>query len=173
MITTFWWIFPIIGFVMWFIVMQMARTITNRVLYIRKGGTMSFHKCVIQGTNIKFKPEPSRKAQPVTAHIEAQPYVYVKGMNTLRVYVITEGGGKTVAFPVGAKPANVSLGDNPAGTSSMAAAASISLFERWTTHLAEHLPKTKGEYLIMLMYIIIGVAIGLAWGMLAVKAGWI
>jgi len=193
-LTTFWWLFPVIALFMWIIVMSLVRTVMNRVLYIRKGGTMSFHRCVVHGTNIKFRPERSKRARPITVHIEAQPYTFVKGLNTYRVYVVTEGGGKTVSFPQstveeflaennltkkfeewleenGYKNVSIPrLGTNP---TYMAAAASISLFERATTHLAENLPKTKAQYILMVLYILMGVAIGLAWGMLAGKLGWV
>lgn len=155
---------------------------------------MSFHKCLIQGTNIRFRPEASRKATPVMVHIEAQPYTWVRGTNTYRIYVVTEGGGKTVGFPQAtlykflkekgmAKEfkdflktkgfTNVSLTGTLAGEGFMAAAASMSLFERWTTHLAEHLPKTKAQYMMIIIYIGMGIMVGLGWGILAGKMGWL
>lgn len=55
----------------------------------------------------------------------------------------------------------------------MSASASMTLFERWVTHLAEHLPKGKGEWVLMFLYIVVGFGMGMPWGLLAGKLGWV
>lgn len=199
LVTTYWYIFPVIALIMWLFLTAMIKKIMNRVLYIRLGGTMEFFKTIIKGTNLYFKPNP--KAPPITVHIEKPPYLYSKGLSTYRVYVVSEGGGATINFPnpiskffaqesiqkewrkwtktypdeakIMDSEGKVLLGiaqnvsaegqTNPQG---MVASASISLFERWTQHLAEHLPKTKGEWMMIFIYIVIGFGMGIAWGML-------
>jgi len=175
-ISTFWWLFPPIAVLMWIIIMSMARTVMNRVLYIRKGGTMSFHRCVIQGTNIKFRPEKSRKSRPRTVNIQAPPYTFVKGLNTMRVYVVTEGGGQTVRFPTPDKEgklANVKVDEASTHPKDMVAAASVSLFDQTINDILENLPKSKVQYLMVVLWIVMGVMVGLGWGILAGKLGWV
>lgn len=73
---------------------------------------------------------------------------------------VFDSRGELIAF---AKNVSSSGQVNP---KAMVASASISLFERWTTHLAEHLPKTKADWIMIIIYVLLGFGMGIAWGML-------
>jgi len=53
----------------------------------------------------------------------------------------------------------------------MAASASMSYFGQFTQNLIEHLPKGRMELAMVFVYILIGLAMGFAWGSLIVKMG--
>ncbi|GAG30686.1 unnamed protein product, partial [marine sediment metagenome] len=79
-IVRFWWTLPLLAVVMFLLILDIMRRINNRILYIRSsrhgGGTLEFIKCTQQGTNLEFFPQ---KGDKQVAHIESDPYLWVKG----------------------------------------------------------------------------------------------
>lgn len=165
------------------------------------GGTMEFLRCRQQGTNLEYMPQKGDKqvshiasdpyiwVKGMTAY---RVYIVVQGsgktsgfpyskefeeMGSQAIEKVMEsidsnkqltGQEKAVAKKV---LTTVSLGQSGIDVKTKAAAASISFFERFAAFIGQNLPKSKTDYMTMLMYILVGFAVGFAWGMIVVMKG--
>lgn len=213
-LTRFWWLIPPLSIAVFIVYLQMSRGIENVVCVHFKGGTRAYRKARVIGTNIRFHPHgKQRNVAPAVVHIDEEPETMVRGLKTLRVYDVVEGGGKTVNYyggrdqlrddvetivkelkelnggsewdadVVGRVKAGLgellgnfnftqrSLRHERGDPQSTAAAASMSLFERFTTMVAANLPKSRSDYAFWILFMAVGVVIGFLAGSLMVKMG--
>ncbi len=173
-------------------VLAAMRRIVNKVLYIRGGKTFEYKPCRVEGTNIKFKANPTQR--PVTVPIVSDPYIQFAGFFARRIYVVVEGSGQTSRFPdsiIGPalKVENVrrEYRDKKTGeiytkdilqTSIIqhvpavgaqnpqltVASSSIAYFEQGVGSLAASLPKGATSIFMNIIFLIVGFLGGVAWG---------
>ena len=94
-LSTFWFVLPIIAVIILYIFWTGQKKISNKVLYVRRGNTMEFMACQVKGgSHVIFKPD--KTSSNVTVQLKDKPYLYVQGGNMYRVYIVREGGGSTI-----------------------------------------------------------------------------
>lgn len=215
-ISTFWFIFPVMAVIMFYIYMSSQKSVRNRVLYIRRGNTMELTPCEIKGgSHVVFKPD--KKSNPMTVQLRDKPYLYTAAGNMYRVYFVREGGGATVrpdtdaemvinaenllklffnqlpesvrvdigedkskelvsntltisGIPI-VEAENISFDDDTKvdEPTARAAASAVAMFERINEAIISNLPKGKAQWLMTVVYIVIGFIFGIGWGALIGK----
>lgn len=136
------------------------RRVFPRVEYHRKGPNSETYSCLEVGNRVVFTPGSSfslfgghKKKESVNAVMQAKPEIKIFGFKTIRLHHVIEGFNETVDIR-DLKARNPLTGGALATSEAVMGIA----FEQ----MAKSVPKSKGEWLMM----VVAGLMGLGWGIL-------
>lgn len=177
-------IIPVIAVLLFYYIAATGRRFYNRVEFHTKAGTIEEYKCTVQGGIITFNPYKGKNTHPIVLHIRAKPKLRHRGSQTYKTYIVVEGHSGTINPPLPLDPeivegmidgeavkleiTNVEMPE-AMGTEDELENEAIGYGTAFIRTLTEHMPKSKGDWLMIVVYILLGFAMGVPWGLLVGK----
>lgn len=164
LLSQLWWIAISVVVFAYLLAQHYMRKVFVRVEYHRKGLSSETHSCVEVGNRVMFKTGGKfalfgkSPQSMVTATVMAKPEIKVFGFKTLRLHHVLEGYNQTVNI----RDLLLKSGISAIGGGYMA--ASEAAFSTAMEGLQKSIPKGKGEWIMTIMGIMMGLGIGFALG---------